>query len=207
MTNHPEPRPSPPALVLASSSPWRRQLLERLTSSFTCHSPDIDETPHEDEIPEALVARLAYQKAKTTAAYYPGSIIIGSDQIALHDGNILGKPGHMDAAFDQLSRFSGQHVQFLTALTVIDAAGMARHHTEPFDVYFRHLTAEEITAYLRRERPLDCAGSFRMEGLGITLFERLNGRDPNALIGLPLIALCHLLRESGMDPLLTTHKS
>ncbi|MCM2130967.1 Maf family protein [Larsenimonas rhizosphaerae] len=202
MTDHPDPHPARSRLVLASSSPWRRQLLERLTSSFECHSPDIDETPHRDEPPEVLVARLARQKAEKTAIHHAGSIIVGSDQIALHDGSILGKPGHMDAAFDQLSRFSGQHVRFLTALTVIDAAGMARHHTEPFDVYFRHLTAEEINAYLARERPLDCAGSFRMEGLGITLFERLDGRDPNALIGLPLIALCRLLRESGMDPLL-----
>ncbi|MCX2523672.1 Maf family protein [Larsenimonas rhizosphaerae] len=202
MTDHPAPHPARPRLVLASSSPWRRQLLERLTSSFECHSPDIDETPHRDEPPEVLVARLARQKAEKTAIPHAGSIIVGSDQIALHDGSILGKPGHMDAAFDQLSRFSGQHVRFLTALTVIDPAGMARHHTEPFDVYFRHLTAEEINAYLAREHPLDCAGSFRMEGLGITLFERLDGRDPNALIGLPLIALCRLLRESGMDPLL-----
>ncbi len=191
-----------PQLVLASSSPWRRQLLDRLGLPYDCASPDIDETRRPDEPPEVLVHRLALAKATEVAKQYPRHLIIGSDQVAIFDGEILGKPGSEAAACAQLARFSGQRVRFLTGLAVVDTA-RAQHQVchEHYDVVFRRLGEEEIARYVARERPLDCAGSFRMEGLGIALFEKLEGDDPNTLIGLPLIRLCALLRDAGLDPL------
>ncbi|WP_447926169.1 Maf family protein [Vreelandella sp. EE27] len=189
-------------LVLASSSRFRKALLDRLALPYQCLSPDIDETPQADEAPEVLVRRLALGKASAVAQHFPHHLIIGSDQIALFDGEILGKPHTAERACANLARFSGNKVTFLTGLALLDTrTGQSEVHVEPFEVLFRTLDEAEIARYVALEQPLDSAGSFRMEGLGVTLFESLNGRDPNALIGLPLIALCGLLRQAGMDPL------
>lgn len=189
-------------LVLASSSRGRRELLDRLQLPYQCHSPDIDETPHSGETPHALVHRLALSKANAVATLFPHHCIIGSDQVALFEGDILGKPHTSEKACANLARFSGQRVTFLTGLALLDTRHQ-RHqvHVEPFEVVFRTLSTQEIENYVAKEQPLDSAGSFRMEGLGIALFEKLEGRDPNALIGLPLIALCDMLRQAGLDPL------
>ncbi|QOR38418.1 septum formation inhibitor Maf [Billgrantia diversa] len=191
-----------PRLVLASGSRWRRQLLDRLGLPYAWTSPDIDETPRPGEAPETLVHRLALAKASRVAETHPEHLVIGSDQVAVFDGDILGKPGDTATALAQLARFSGRRVTFLTGLALIDTRS-ARHWVchERYDVLFRQLTEGEIARYVEREQPLDSAGSFRMEGLGITLFEKLEGDDPNTLIGLPLIRLCALLREAGLDPL------
>ncbi|WFM72663.1 nucleoside triphosphate pyrophosphatase [Halomonas sp. CKK8] len=191
-----------PRLILASSSPWRRQLLERLGIPYAWESPDIDETPRPGEAPEALVHRLALTKAERLADRFPDHLIVGSDQVALFDGEILGKPGDAAKARANLARFSGQRVRFLTGLALLDTArGNHRVCHERYDVVFRQLGEGEIARYVEREQPLDSAGSFRMEGLGIALFERLEGDDPNTLIGLPLIRLCDMLREAGLDPM------
>jgi len=189
-------------LVLASGSRWRHQLLDRLGIPYTWSSPDIDESAQPGESPSTLVHRLALAKAACVADDYPTHLIIGSDQVALCDGEILGKPGSISAAQAQLARFSQRRVSFLTGLALIDTANN-RHWVghERYDVFFRQLTQSEIVHYVECERPLDCAGSFRMEGLGIALFEKLEGDDPNTLIGLPLIRLCAMLREAGLDPL------
>lgn len=189
-------------LVLASSSRFRKALLDRLELPYQCRSPDIDETPHPDETPEALVRRLALGKASAVAQAFPAHLVIGSDQIALFDGEILGKPHTVERACANLARFSGHRVTFLTGLALLDTrSGQHQIHVEPFHVRFRTLDRAEIERYVAREMPLDSAGSFRMEGLGVTLFEAFEGRDPNALIGLPLIALCDMLRQAGMNPL------
>jgi MAF protein len=193
-----------PDLLLASSSPYRRELLSRLRLPFDCASPDIDETPQAGEAPEMLAVRLAAGKARALAATHPTSLIIGSDQVAaLPDGTILSKPGNHERATRQLRQSSGQCVQFFTGLALLDARTQTlKTHCERFDAHFRALSPEEIESYLRKEQPYDCAGSFKMEGLGITLFSSLEGRDPNSLVGLPLIALTDLLREFGINPLL-----
>lgn len=193
---------TPSELVLASSSRSRRELLDRLQLPYQCHSPDIDETPHPGETPQALVHRLALSKANAVADLFPNHCIIGSDQVAVFEGDILGKPHTTEKACANLTRFSGQRVTFLTGLALLDTRSQ-RHqvHVEPFEVVFRTLTTQEIENYVAKELPLDSAGSFRMEGLGIALFEKLDGRDPSALIGLPLIALCNMLRQAGLDPL------
>ncbi|GAB2782745.1 7-methyl-GTP pyrophosphatase [Halomonas shantousis] len=189
-------------LVLASGSRWRRQLLDRLELPYTWASPDIDETAHADELPETLVQRLALAKARRLSAAHPAHLIIGSDQVAVFEGSILGKPGSEAAARAQLARFSGKRVRFVTGLALLDTRrDWQKVCHETYEVVFRPLGEMEIEHYVAREQPLDSAGSFRMEGLGITLFERLEGDDPNTLIGLPLIRLCQLLREAGMDPL------
>lgn len=189
-------------IVLASSSPWRRDLLSRLGLPFTCASPDIDERPLANEPPSALVHRLALAKAQRLADDFPQHLIIGSDQVAIFADQILGKPHSGQRAREQLRSFSGQRVRFLTGLALIDSRrGSHRVTHEHYDVIFRQLSEAEIETYVAREQPLDSAGSFRMEGLGITLFERLEGDDPNTLIGLPLIRLCQWLREAGADPL------
>lgn len=191
-------------LLLASSSPYRRELLQRLDLPFTCASPDIDESIQPGETAEGLAVRLARQKALALASSHPGHWIIGSDQVAcLPDGSILNKPGDHEQAVRQLTRSSGQRVSFLTGLALADAdTGTTQTHCERFQVHFRTLETREIEHYLRREQPYDCAGSFKMEGLGIALFESLEGRDPNSLIGLPLIALIDMLRAWGLNPLL-----
>ncbi|KAA0011407.1 septum formation inhibitor Maf [Billgrantia pellis] len=195
------PRPDS-RLVLASGSRWRRQLLDRLGLPYAWVSPDIDETPHPGEPPESLVHRLALSKANRVAENHPDHLVIGSDQVAVFDGEVLGKPGDSATACAQLMRFSGRRVTFLTGLALIDTRN-GRHRVchERYDVVFRQLSDAEIGHYVQHEQPLDSAGSFRMEGLGIALFEKLEGDDPNTLIGLPLIRLCELLREAGLDPL------
>ncbi|GHC20515.1 Maf family protein [Aidingimonas halophila] len=191
-----------PRLVLASSSPWRRQLLDRLGIDYQCAAPDIDETRKPQESPAALVQRLALSKAARLADQFPAHLIIGSDQVAVFDGDILGKPGDETTAKANLRRFSGHSVLFMTGLALLDTAS-GRHWLthENYRVTFRSLTEQDIATYVERERPLDSAGSFRMEGLGITLFDKLEGDDPNTLVGLPLIRLCQMLREAGLDPL------
>ena len=199
MTNHP--------LLLASSSPYRKALLDRLSLPFICASPDIDETPRAGEPAEALAVRLSESKARALADRFPHHWIIGSDQVAcLPDGTLLNKPGNHDRAMTQLRRSSGQPVRFHTGLALLDAdSGKLESLCDTYLVHFRTLTDTEIEAYLRREQPYDCAGSFRMEGLGITLFDALEGRDPNSLVGLPLIALNGLLRSWGQNPLLAAN--
>ncbi|EXJ14397.1 Maf family protein [Imhoffiella purpurea] len=195
------PTPSP-ALVLASTSRYRRALLEQLGLSFRTDSPEVDETPRPNEPPQVLVMRLAEAKARAVAERHPDALIIGSDQVACLDGDILGKPGTRDRAIAQLERASGRSVLFQTGLCLLDArSGRAQTLVEPFRVHFRSLSRARIEGYLDREQPYDCAGSFKSEGLGIALFERLEGEDPNALIGLPLIRLIPLLETSGIFPL------
>lgn len=189
-------------LVLASTSPYRQELLTRLGLPFETASPEIDESRHEGEDPEEFVQRLSLAKAKAVAGKYPDALIIGSDQVATLDDTILGKPGTHERAMKQLKAASGRSVTFLTGLSLYDSA-TGRSHTvcEPFRVKFRHLTEEEIDDYLRREEPYDCAGSFKSEGLGIALFSLTDGEDPNSLIGLPLIQLVSMLLENGIHVL------
>lgn len=190
-------------LYLASTSVYRKALLEKLTTNFHTAKPEVDETPLSGETPEQLVLRLAETKARAIAANLTDGLVIGSDQVAVFAGNILGKPHTVDNAFAQLASFSGNAVTFLTGLAVVDAKSQqAKVCIEPFVVHFRHLTNEEISTYIAREQPLNCAGSFKSEGLGITLFEKLEGDDPNSLIGLPLIKLHLMLKEFGADLLI-----
>ncbi len=196
-------------LVLASSSPYRRELLSRLGLPFEHASPNIDESRQPGETAEQLTVRLATQKAQALASRFPNHWIIGSDQVAtLADGSILTKPGEHDRAVDQLTRCSGHPVRFLTGLALLDSSsGRANTLCEAFEVTFRTLSREDIEHYLRTETPYDCAGSFRMEGLGIALFASLEGRDPNSLIGLPLIGLCELLRAWNFEPLAAAYRN
>ncbi|MDX1757135.1 MAG: nucleoside triphosphate pyrophosphatase [Marinobacter sp.] len=196
-------------LVLASSSPYRRELLSRLGIPFEHASPDIDESPHPNESAQRLTVRLAAEKARALASQFPNHWIIGSDQVAtLADGSILTKPGTHELASDQLARCSGQTVRFMTGLALLDSTdGQLATLCEPFEVQFRTLSDGDIEHYLRTDTPYDCAGSFRMEGLGIALFSGLAGRDPNSLIGLPLIGLCELLRAWGLDPLEAAYRN
>ena len=189
-----------PPLILASSSRYRQQLLAKLQLPFTSHSPQIDETALPFESAQALVLRLAEQKARALSALYPHSLIIGSDQVCVHQGQILGKPHTLARAREQLRAASGQAITFYTGLAVYDVAQQRlRSVVEPFTVVFRPLTAAQVDRYLALEPALDCAGAFKCEGLGISLFSRMEGRDPNALIGLPLIALVELLSECGVQ--------
>ncbi|MDM3278462.1 MULTISPECIES: Maf family protein [Citrobacter] len=191
-----------PQLILASTSPWRRALLEKLAIPFECAAPEVDETPLPGEAPRHLVLRLAQKKAQSLAHRYQSHLIIGSDQICVLDGEITGKPLTEENARQQLLKARGNIVTFYTGLALYNSAtGHLQTEVEPFDVHFRHLSETEIEDYVRKERPLHCAGSFKSEGLGIALFERLEGRDPNTLIGLPLIALCQMLRREEMNPL------
>lgn len=191
-----------PPLVLASTSPYRHALLTRLGLTFTTASPDVDEIRRPDEPPQVLVLRLAEAKARAVVQAHPEALIIGSDQVACLDNIVLGKPHDRDAAIDQLERASGRTVLFQTGLCLLDArSGQAQTLVEPFLVHFRHLTRLQIEGYLDREQPYDCAGSFKSEGLGIALFERLEGEDPNTLIGLPMIRLISLLESGGVFPL------
>jgi septum formation protein len=191
-------------LVLASTSPFRRELLQRLGLPFTTVAPEVDETPRPGETPMALVERLAHAKALAGAALAPGSLVIGSDQVACCDGDILGKPGTRERAIAQLRQAAGRILEFHTGLCLLDgASGAAQTDCIPFRVHFRDLDPARIEAYVDRERPFGCAGSFKSEGLGIALFRRLEGDDPSALIGLPLIRLVAMLEAAGLDPLTT----
>lgn len=190
-------------LVLASTSRYRRELLARLGLEFECAAPGVDETAHAGESPDALALRLAQAKADAVAATIEGpALVIGSDQCLALDGRILGKPGSVDVARAQLAAASGRRVRFHTAIVVIRTDDKRQAaHLDATDVEFRRLDADTIRRYVERERPLDCAGSFKSEGLGIALFERIDNADPTALIGLPLIATARMLRDMGMDPL------
>ncbi|ENG8676887.1 Maf family protein [Enterobacter hormaechei] len=191
-----------PNLVLASTSPYRRMLLEKLGIPFECAAPEVDETPQPGESPRHLVTRLAKEKAQSLAVRYPAHLIIGSDQVCVLDGEITGKPHTEENACQQLLRARGSIVTFYTGLALYNSAsGHLQTECEPFDVHFRHLSEQEILNYVRRERPLNCAGSFKSEGLGIALFDKLDGRDPNSLVGLPLIALCQMLKREECNPL------
>ncbi len=188
-----------PPIVLASSSSYRRELLTRLQLPFTCHSPDIDETPQANESAQALVQRLALSKARALAQHYPQHIIIGSDQVAVLDGKIIGKPLHAEGATQQLSAASGRSLVFLTGLAVIDTRTQIEQvDLVPFTVHFRTLNAAQIQRYITLEQPFDCAGSFKSEGLGVSLFQATEGSDATSLIGLPLIRLCDMLNACGI---------
>lgn len=186
-------------LVLASSSPYRRELLERLQLTFDTASPTIDESPIEGETPEMLVRRLAFGKARALATKFSHHLIIGSDQVALCDGEILTKPGTPERARAQLRHQSGREVDFVTGLCLLNSAsGRQQIDVAVTRVQFRALSEDEITRYIDRDSPLDCAGSFKCESLGISLFSAIDSDDPTALIGLPLIRLCAMLREEGL---------
>lgn len=187
-------------LVLASTSPFRREILQKLQIPFECAAPEIDETRLAGESAFEMVQRLSLAKAKArkVAEQYPNSLVIGSDQCAVLGEQVLGKPHTHENAVKQLSASSGNTVRFLTGLCLFDSR--TQHYqleVVPFAVEFRALTANEIENYLRREQPYNCAGSFKSEGLGISLFKRLSGDDPNTLIGLPLIRLMEMLRTHG----------
>jgi septum formation protein len=186
-------------LVLASTSRYRRELLGRLSLDFATLAPRTDESPRPGEDPEQLCLRLAEDKARSVAPSCPGALVIGSDQVAVLAGQLLGKPGSHAAAADQLRRASGRTVTFLTAVCLLEVdTDRVQRDIVPYRVVFRSLSPEQIERYLRRERPYDCAGAIKSEGLGIALVERMEGPDPTALVGLPLIRLVTLLREQGV---------
>ncbi len=195
--------PPTASLILASTSPYRRELLARLTSRFDVRSPGVDETPHPAETPAATARRLALEKALAVAAHHPRALVIGSDQAATIDGvHAIGKPGDHASAREQLRAASGRTMHFYTALaTVRGADGFRARALVETRVRFRRLDDDEIERYLKRERPYDVAGSAKAEGLGIVLLEAIEGDDPTALIGLPLIALGRMLRDAGLSPL------
>lgn len=187
-------------LVLASTSTYRRMLLERLQLPFEIVRPKTDETPLPGEAPTATAERLAVAKARAVAAFHPDALIIGSDQVAHLGSEIFGKPGSEARAIAQLQRMRGRTVAFHTAVAVLDArSGRVQCEAVPTLVRFRDLSDDEIHRYVAREQPLDCAGSAKAEGLGITLLDALSGDDPTALIGLPLIALSRMLRAEGVE--------
>ena len=187
-------------LVLGSTSPFRKALLQRLGIDFECDSPDIDETPLKDEPVEEMVVRLAIAKAQAISARHPNSLIIGSDQSAVLNGKKLSKPGNFENAFKQLSRASGQKITFQTGLCLLNTrTGNIQSSCVPYTVVFKELTPTMIESYLHKEEPYNCAGSFKSEALGIALFERFEGNDPNALIGLPLIELVNFLDNEGFS--------
>ncbi len=189
-----------PPLVLASTSPFRAELLQRLGIPFERCNPDIDETPLAHEDAHAMTLRLSEAKAAAVQRDYPQHLIIASDQCALFAGQIIGKPAKHAQAVEQLRQFSGQTVEFLTGLTLLNSATQQYHSdVVTYRVTFRSLSTAQIERYLQKERPYNCAGSFKSEGLGITLFARMSGDDPNALIGLPLIRLTDFLLAEGVE--------
>lgn len=201
MSNHLN-TPLAKPLILASSSPYRRALLGKLMLPFTCQTPAIDETPHPGETPPVTALRLAEEKARKIAETYDHAWIIGCDQVATINGEHIGKPGDHAGAVKQLSALSGQVVVFHSALCLYDS-GTQQLQSEivPTEVKFRPLSPTQIERYLRLEQPYDCAGSAKSEGMGIALLEYMRGDDPNALVGLPLIALVHMLQRAGCDVL------
>ncbi|MCP3687048.1 MAG: septum formation inhibitor Maf [Gammaproteobacteria bacterium] len=189
-----------PKIILASSSPFRKSLLERLHLDFTCASPDIDEARLRNESAAAYVCRLAQQKAQTVAGKNPNAIIIGSDQCALLDGKVLGKPNSHENALDQLSRARGKTVVFHTGLCVMRLkTGFSEVDDIQFEVDFRQLSDRQLEHYLKVDKPYQCAGSFKSEAYGISLFARMRGDDPTALTGLPLIRLTSMLEQAGVS--------
>jgi septum formation protein len=196
-----EPLASPKnrPLLLGSSSRYRRDLLSRLQLPFAVEVPDVDETPLREERPRDLALRLALAKAQSIAAKFPHAVVIGSDQVADLGGEPLGKPGNHERAVAQLRRMRGQMVVFQTAVAVVCAeTGFEQLELAPVKVKFRKLSDAEIESYLRAEQPYDCAGSARSEGLGISLLEAIDSDDPTALVGLPLIRTCRMLRAAGL---------
>jgi septum formation protein len=188
-----------PKLILASSSPYRRELLERLKIPFEVTAPEVDETPHPGETPEKLVERLAIEKAQKIAGKTRGVLVIGSDQVAVYNGNIVGKPHSHDKAVQQLREASGRTVTLYTGLALINAdTQRIQREVIPYRVTFRALTDTQIESYLHKEQPYSCAGSVKSEGLGIALLEKFEGDDPNTLIGLPLIRLVRMLENEGI---------
>lgn len=186
-------------LVLASSSTYRRDLLQRLQLPFICESPNIDESPHPGEEATALVQRLATAKACALRKQFLQHLIIGSDQVAVLDGQIIGKPGNAAAAVRQLQAASGRSVVFYTGLCLLDSASkQLQVDCVPFTVHFRELSDRQIKRYVEKEQPFNCAGSFKSEGLGISLFRSTEGEDATALVGLPLIRLCDMLNRAGV---------
>lgn len=194
------PQPSRPRLVLASTSRYRQELLARLGLPFETTAPNVDESAAAGERPQALALRLACAKAQAAQLAFPDALIIGCDQVAAVGAMLLGKPGTHARAVEQLTLMSGKPIAFFTALCLLNARTL-RSQTAivPVTVHMRELGTDQIERYLRAERPYDCAGSARIEGLGITLVARLDGDDPNALIGLPLIRLCDMLRNEGVE--------
>lgn len=193
---------APPPLVLGSTSRYRRELLERLRLPFDVAAPQVDETPAPGEAPRELALRLALAKARAVAALRPEAVVIGSDQVADLEGQPIGKPGKHERAVEQLRRMSGRSVVFHTAVAVVrPVTGFERVDLAPVTVRFRTLDDREIEAYLRAEQPYDCAGSAKSEGLGIALLEAIESDDPTALVGLPLIRTCALLRAAGLPVL------
>jgi septum formation protein len=192
--------PSPRRLILASTSRYRRELLSRLGLTFDAKAPDVPELPIEGEPPAAMAARLALAKARSIDTR--DALVIGSDQVASLDGRLLRKPGDHATALRQLEECQGRTVIFDTAVAVIDTrTGATLEHVDRTEVRFASLETAALDRYVQREQPLDCAGSFKSEGLGVALFERIDSSDPTALIGLPLIWLARALRELGVDPL------
>ncbi|MEJ6005806.1 Maf family nucleotide pyrophosphatase [Paucibacter sp. AS339] len=198
---------SPRPLILGSTSRYRRELLERLRLPFEVCAPNVDETPLAQEAPAEVARRLALAKAQAIAKQHPQAIVIGSDQVADLNGTSLGKPGNHERAVLQLQAMSGQTVVFHTALAVVCAeSGFVAEDTAVIRTRFRTLSAAEIESYLLAEQPYDCAGSAKSEGLGISLLEAIESDDPTALIGLPLIRTCEMLRRAGLDPLQRTQQ-
>jgi len=186
-------------IILASSSPFRRELLDRLGLPFQSYKPDIDESPLPGESAPACVVRLAQAKAECAAAASPTALVIGSDQIAVCDGAFLNKSGTPERAMEQLRAIRGKDVEFITGVCLLNAASGRRHaDVVNYTVTFRNFSEEEARRYMERERPFDCAASFKSERLGITLVERMHGNDPTALIGLPLVRLAAMLRDEGL---------
>ena len=186
-------------LILASSSPYRRELLERLKIPFEVIAPEVDETPRPGETPAALVERLSIEKARKIAMQKPGSLVIGSDQVAVYNGKIVGKPHSHDRAVQQLREASGRTVVLYTGLALVHAdTQRVQCEVIPYRVTFRALTDAQIESYLHKEQPYSCAGSVKSEGLGIALLEKFEGDDPNTLIGLPLIRLVRMLENEGI---------
>jgi septum formation protein len=187
-------------LILASTSRYRRALLERLALPFECVAPDVEEAPEAGESAVQMASRLARLKAEAVLRLRPGAVVIGSDQVALRGNEILGKPGTVERCREQLQKSSGRDVLFLTAVHVIDgASGRVESHVDRTSVLFRVLLPEEIDRYVERDQPLDCAGGFKAESLGIALFEKIDSSDPTGITGLPLAWVCGALRRSGFQ--------
>ncbi len=195
-------------LILGSSSPYRKALLEKLGLPFECFSPDINESEKPGESPEQLVERLAIEKARETGKTYPGALIIGSDQVAVLDNKIIGKPANHQDAVNQLKEASGKKVHLYTGLCLFNAnTGTIQHSVESYSVVFRQLNENQIEQYLNKDQPYNCAGSLKSETLGIAMLSKLEGEDPNTLIGLPLIRLVDMLLAEGIDPILAAQQA
>jgi len=187
-------------LILASTSPFRKNVLSRLYISFDTFAPEVDETPRPNEPPEQIVTRLAELKAKSAKSTYPRALIIGSDQLAVIDDTLLGKPGTHEKAVKQLISVSGKQVDFLTSLCLFNSnTNHIQTDVVRFSVKFRQLTLSQIENYLRKDKPYNCSGSFKSEGLGIALLDKMIGSDPTAIIGLPLIRLVQMLEAEGVQ--------